>query len=159
MWKNPSPLHQAFGFITQAFGCHQASWLWLFISLRVLPAGLGGEREVYANVRCCCLFIPGERSANNIISFNSLVNSILYSETSQAPGSTAWERACGKNHLWLSFIIRNAGRNSYMQYSFNTYIFKSSKSCAINEARTLHPHSIAIPNSWNIHPSNKQTYF
>lgn len=139
MWKNPSPLYQTWGLVTQAFCCHRASWLLLFITLRFLPAILG-EGKAYANVRCCCPLIPGERSVNNMISSNSLVNSVLHSETSQTPRSTACKHACGKNYLWLSFSIRNGGSNSLCSTASTlTYVSESSKSCAINACFSLKP--------------------
>lgn len=140
MWKNPSPLYQTWGLVTQAFCCHWASWLKLFISLRFFPAILG-EGKAYAHVRCCCPLIPGERSVNNMISSNSLVNSGLHSETSQTPRSTACKHACGKNYLRLSFSIRKGGSNSLCNTASTlTYVSKkSSKSYARNACFSLKP--------------------
>jgi len=58
----------------------------------------------------------------SIIYFNSLVNSILHSETSQTPRSTACKHVRGKSHLRLSLSARIGGNNSYTQYSFNAYL-------------------------------------
>lgn len=80
------------------------TWLQLVISLP-----FWGEGRACANGRCCCPFIPRERFVSNIISFNSLVESILRSEASQTPRSTACKYACGEDHLQLSGSVRKGG--------------------------------------------------
>lgn len=112
------------------------TWLQLGISLP-----FWGEGKARANGRCCCPFILRDRSVSNIISFNSLVDSILHSEASQTRRSTACKYACGKDHLQLSATKRKGEERSgfYIQYSFSTYISESSKSCAVNACFSLKP--------------------
>lgn len=149
MWRNPSPLQQTWGFLTQPFSWHQIPLLWLSLSLGFLLTEEGGMSQ--------CQMLPplhSERSLNNIISLTWLVNPNFCSQPGR-PQEAQWNHVKGPQ-MFLTHMREGGSSSSHTSLHIQVQQELCNERTILAETKPLHPHSTAVQTRWNIHPRDKQ---